>query len=133
MIFNSRVTALAFGAITIALGLGSRRYAEWLPDFVGQYVGDVLWAFLVFWLLVAVAPLARTRVLAGVALLIAVLVELSQLSSAAWLETLRSNRLGALVLGQGFLVSDLWCYAIGVALAALFDRSLGRPGLRINS
>jgi hypothetical protein len=31
-----------------------------------------------------------------------------------------------LVLGQGFLWSDLVCYAVGVSLAALIDRLIKR-------
>jgi hypothetical protein len=58
------------------------------------------------------------------ALGVAVLVELSQLVHTPWLDALRRTRAGALVLGQGFLWSDLACYAAGAAAAVLVDRAI---------
>jgi hypothetical protein len=52
---------------------------------------------------------------------IAVAVEISQRYHVPWLDALRASRLGALVLGQGFLWSDIVCYAVGVTLAAVLD------------
>ncbi len=34
---------------------------------------------------------------------------------------MRATTLGGLVLGQGFLVSDLICYAAGILIALLID------------
>jgi len=89
---------------------------------------------MVFWLLALAGPRARTRRLAGAALALCVAVEVSQLYRAPWLAALRATPLGALALGQGFLWSDLLCYALGVAGAALVNgvlRGRGlRPGLR---
>ena len=105
----------------MALGLLSRRHPAALPPVVATYAGDVLWAAMVFGLLALVRPRARTRELAAAALAIATLVEVSQLWRAPWLDALRATRVGALALGHGFLWSDLACYAVGVAVAALLD------------
>ena len=43
-------------------------------------------------------------------------IEFSQLLSYEWLMQLRSTRMGALVLGQGFLWSDIVAYTAGVLL-----------------
>ncbi len=51
----------------------------------------------------------------------ALFVELSQLIHWGWLDALRSTLPGRLVLGQGFLASDLVCYAVGVAMAFAID------------
>ncbi len=48
-------------------------------------------------------------------------VELSQLYQAPWLDAIRSSLPGRLVLGRGFLWSDLACYAASLALAAVAD------------
>lgn len=109
---------------TIAAGLASRRYPDWQPDFVARYAGDTLWAAMVFWILSLVRPLWRARVLGAWALGIAFADEFSQLYRAPWIDAIRSTRLGALALGQGFLWSDLCCYAAGVALAMAIDRCL---------
>ena len=50
---------------------------------------------------------------AGLALLTAFTVEISQLIRGDWLDTIRSTRLGMLLLGRGFLWSDLVAYAGG--------------------
>ncbi len=115
---------VALLAGTIVLGLGSRALAARLPEFVGRFAGDVLWAAMVFWMLALARPAARTRTLAGAALVIAAVVELSQLYRSPWIDALRATRLGALALGQGFLWSDLACYVVGVAIAAGLDRWL---------
>ena len=109
---------------TVALGLASRRYPAVLPEFVSTYAGDVLWASMVFWLLTLVRPNGEGRHLAAMAFAIAVLVEGSQRYHAPWLDALRATQFGALALGQGFLWSDMACYAVGVMLAAVIDSTL---------
>jgi hypothetical protein len=106
---------------TVALGLASRRYPAAQPAFVSTYAGDVLWASMVFWMLTLVRPTGDGRHLAAIAFAIAVAVETSQRYHVPWLDALRASTLGALVLGQGFLWSDLVCYAVGVMLAAVLD------------
>lgn len=107
--------------ITVATGLASRRYGSALPEFIANYAGDTLWATMVFWLLALVSPRQRTVTLACAAALIAFCVEVSQLYHAPWIDALRASRLGALVLGYGFLWSDLACYVVGVGIAAAVD------------
>jgi hypothetical protein len=117
----------------VALGLGSRHAAVPLPRFLSAYAGDALWTVMVY--LCILFPLPRVSVLraAGVALGISFAVELSQLLHVPWLDALRANRFGALVLGRGFLASDLLCYTVGTLLAAGLDlwlsgrRALPRP------
>lgn len=111
---------------TIVLGLLSRRYGATLPAFVARYAGDVLWASMVVWGLRLLAPRAQTGWIAIGAFAISVAVELSQLYRAAWIDAIRATRAGALVLGQGFLWTDLACYAVGVLLAAAIDAGLRR-------
>ena len=54
-------------------------------------------------------------------------IELSQLYRAPWIDSIRATRPGALVLGQGFLWSDLVCYSAGVVLAMALDAWLASP------
>jgi hypothetical protein len=112
--------------LTIALGLGSRRFGAVLPVLVARYAGDVLWATMVFWLCAIAAPRVARHRLAAAALVISWAVECSQLYRAPWLDALRATTLGALALGQGFLWSDLLCYTTGVLLGALLDPVLSR-------
>ncbi len=118
---RSRVRLTALAAVTIALGLASRRYGGRLPDVVAAYAGDTLWAALVYWLVAWCWPARPARWVAGRALLLAVLVECSQAIHTPWLDRFRSHSVVALALGQGFLWSDLFCYAAGVAIALAID------------
>ena len=134
LIRRSRVLYAGLVVLVVALGLASRRFADAFPDGVRLYAGDVLWAAMVYFAAAVVwrrAPVARIGV--G-ALLFSVLVEASQLYHAPWIDAVRATRLGGLVLGFGFLWSDVVCYAIGVGLGAMVDAVLVRrftaPSLR---
>ena len=112
--------------VTIVLGIATRRYPAAFPELIAWYGGDTLWAAMVFWLTAVLRPAAATWRLAVAALGISFAVECSQLYHAPWLDAVRATPAGALLLGQGFLWSDLWCYAAGVALAAALDGWLRR-------
>jgi hypothetical protein len=123
---DHRVYACLFVA-TIILGLASRRFGHSLPHFFAEYAGDTLWAAMVFFGLAFLLPKKSTLTLAVIALVTSFAVEFSQLYRAPWIDAIRSNRVGALVLGQGFLWSDLLCYIAGVVLAALIDQKGSHP------
>lgn len=117
---RSRLAYAGWIALVIAAGLASRSSrATFLPDFVATYAGDTLWALMVFLGLGFLFPAARTSVLAGAALGIAFAVEFSQLYEADWLNRIRATRLGALVLGKGWVATDLLCYAVGVGIGVV--------------
>ncbi len=46
---------------------------------------------------------------------------MSQLYHAEWIDSIRATTLGGLVLGYGFLWSDLVAYTIGVGIGFLFE------------
>ena len=104
--------------LTIATGLLSRSSLIPPSSFLGTYAGDTLWAMAVFWSLGFLSPHSPTWKLATVSLLIAFTVEASQLYHAPWIDDLRSIQLIALVLGSGFLWSDILCYTTGIVVAA---------------
>ncbi len=123
---RSRALYLLLAAATIVLGLATRWFRGVLPDAVGAYAGDVLWAAMVYLLIAAVWPRASmSRVAAGAAIF-SLAIELSQLYHVPWIDAVRQTRIGGLVLGFGFLWSDLACYAAGIALAAALDRLASR-------
>ena len=119
MIKSSRAAYLLLVLITIVLGLIGRRLA-----FVPLATGDALWAVAVFWGLHFLTPHARTFRLAVFALLISYTVEFSQLWQASWLVKLRSTLPGKLLLGQGFLYTDLIAYTLGISGAVLLKQYL---------
>jgi hypothetical protein len=108
-------------ALACLLGIGSRRYAHALPAFIAAYAGDTLWALAAFLGIGLVLPRAPTRTIALLATSFSVAVEISQLYHAPWIDSIRQTTLGGLILGFGFLWSDLACYALGVGIGVLLE------------
>ncbi|RSK44175.1 ribosomal maturation YjgA family protein [Hymenobacter perfusus] len=127
---RSRGLYVVLAGGTVLLGLASRRFGPWLPAFVAAYAGDALWALLVFWLVGWGRPRWSSRRVAAWALGFAVLIEISQLWQPPWLLAVRGTMLGGLVLGHGFLWSDLLCYAAGVATGYVVERVAGCQHVR---
>jgi hypothetical protein len=117
---------LALIALTATLGLGSRRFGPFLPGFLAAYAGDSLWALVVFLGIGLLLPRTSTRRVTIAAMAFSVLIEVSQLYHAPWIDSIRHTTLGGLILGFGFLWTDLACYAVGVGLGALTELALVR-------
>ncbi|MBO4642081.1 MAG: DUF2809 domain-containing protein [Bacteroidaceae bacterium] len=118
---RKRVCYLIAIAVLVVLGLGSRRI-EWLPD----QAGDMLWTMMVFccWrILLAHADLKRVAI---ITLIFSFAIEFQQLIRWDWLVSLRSTTLGHLVLGQGFLWTDLIAYIIGTLIIYLLAKAAER-------
>ena len=109
--------------VSILLGLGSRRYAASLTGFVAAYAGDTLWGLAAFLFVGLVMPRASTWRVASLAMSFSVMIEISQLYHAPWIDSIRGTTLGALVLGHGFVWSDLACYTVGVGLGMLIEQA----------
>ena len=105
----------------VILGLASRRYPENLPEFISTYAGDTLWALMAFLLIGFLFPSLSILKVAAIALFFSFFIEFSQLYHAPWIDDIRQNRLAALVLGRGFLWSDLVCYSVGVAMGVMTE------------
>lgn len=114
--------------IVVALGLGSRSGWAAMPGFVAEYAGDTLWALTAFLAVGLLAPTISTLRAASIAAAFALLIELSQLHHAAWIDGLRDTRVGGLVLGYGFLWSDLACYAVGITIGVAGEAVARRMG-----
>ena len=113
---RSRVAYAAALVLVVAAGLGSRVFGRDLPAFVAAYAGDTLYATMVFVLFSIAAPRWSTARVGVAALATSCAIEVSQLYHAPWIDAIRATLPGALVLGYGFLWSDLACYVAGVAL-----------------
>ncbi|NJO15572.1 MAG: DUF2809 domain-containing protein [Thioploca sp.] len=129
---RNRVTYFIMILIVTGLGLASRRYPELLPDFISRYAGDTLWALLVFLVMGWVLPSLSTWKVAAMALLFSLLIETSQLYHAPWLDEIRRYRLAALILGHGFLWSDLGCYSVGVTLGVIIEKLVNAGSVSIH-
>jgi len=118
---RNRLLYLLFVVITILSGLASRQYSNILPQWINLYLGDALWALMVFLMASFLFHSKSTRWVAIVALIFSYSIEISQLYHAPWIDVLRANRLGGLILGFGFLWSDLVCYTVGIGCGAFME------------
>lgn len=105
---------LVLMTVAVSLGLGSRSPSVPMPDLISRYAGDVLWAWLVFLLVGLLLRERSTLQVAAIASVFAMTIELSQLYHAPWIDNVRQTWLGGLVLGYGYLWSDVVCYALGI-------------------
>ena len=119
---RNRPVYLAAIALAVVLGLASRRYASALPELIARYAGDTLWAVMVFGLIGLIAVEWSTTRVAATALVVSYVIEASQLYHALWIDGIRDTRPGGLVLGYGFLWTDIICYTVGVALCVVLER-----------
>jgi hypothetical protein len=112
---------IALIALAAILGIGSRCFASSLPGFVAAYAGDTLWALAAFLVVGLVVPRASTWRVAVLAMSFSVVIEVSQLYHAPWIDSIRRTTLGGLILGYDFVGSDLACYAVGVGLGIVIE------------
>src|SRR4051812_23867277 len=107
---RSRVALLLTLPVVLVAGICSRRFGAALPGFVREYAGDTLWAVAAYTAIALLFPRWSVLRLATATLLFAYAIELSQLYHAPWIDSIRATALGGLVLGFGFLWSDIACY-----------------------
>lgn len=108
-------------AIVIGLGLLSRRMAVFLPDIINLFLGDSLWALMIYLLVGMIFRSWSIKMTAIFGLAFCFIIEFSQIYHAEWIDRIRSTTLGGLVLGFGFLWSDLLAYSIGIGCGMILD------------
>jgi hypothetical protein len=116
---KKRLTFLFAAGLSVILGLGVREFRRYVPDYLDFWVGDAIWAMMIFWMVCFIKPSSKFVYNALTALLFCYTIELSQLYQADWINDLRSTTFGTLVLGHGFLWSDLLAYSFGVSFGYL--------------
>jgi len=125
---KNRLTYFILIIATIILGLLSRHF-----KFVPLFIGDILWATMVYFImrLLFIGKPIRFNVIT--ALIFCFAIEFSQLYKAPWIDEIRHTLFGRLVLGEGFLWSDLLCYVVGVGIGivvgAYFLKELHKTGI----
>ena len=107
--------------IVIILGLTSRKIAHVLPHFLNTYLGDALWALMIFIGFGFIFRSAQIKIIALLAISFCYIIEFSQLYHASWIDHIRETTLGGLILGYGFLWSDLFAYAVGIGVGVISE------------
>ncbi len=106
--------------LIIGIGISTRKYPNLYPDFIAEYAGDTLWALTAFLSFAVVFKRKSTLSVTIYSLIFAYLIEISQFYHAEWIDIIRNTQIGSLVLGHGFLWSDMICYSVGI-LIGLFS------------
>lgn len=123
---RNRILYLFFIISTIALGLVSR--AAFIPELIYPYLGDLFYALMIFWITGFLFPRISSVNAALISVLFCFLIELSQLYHAEWIDEIRKTRLGGLILGFGFLWSDLVSYVVGGMIGLGLEYMLEKSG-----
>ena len=113
---RNRIVYLISVAIVMGLGLSSRKYAGYLPEWINTYLGDALWAVMIYLFAALLLKDRKSAQIALLSLLFCYLIEISQLYHAPWIDAIRNTRLGGLVLGFGFLWTDIIAYTMGIGV-----------------
>ncbi|QGU93867.1 DUF2809 domain-containing protein [Clostridium bovifaecis] len=130
---NDERNRLLYGLLIIIvmlIGISTRKYPMLFPMWFAKYAGDTLWALMIFLCMGFVFNKWSIKKIVEAALAFSFLVEISQLYHKPWIDNVRLTRLGSLILGYGFLWSDLVCYIVGIIIGALLEIVLGM--IRIN-
>lgn len=112
--------------VITAFGLPARTIQDKLPTWYIQYFGDYLWAMLLFFGFALLLRKLDTLKVSIVTLLFTYSIEVSQLFHPPWLEYLRAIKLFGLILGFGFLWSDIVAYTLGISTGALIEHFMLR-------
>ncbi len=118
---RNRIIYACLCLIIVLLGLSTRVFQEYLPAFLKLYIGDTLWAIMIFLGFASVYKTASTIQIAVISILFCYGIECSQLYQGEWIVRLRETALGGLILGYGFLWSDMIAYTVGIAVGGLTE------------
>lgn len=122
---RNRIVYLFLILGTIAVGLFSR--SNYIPASILPYMGDVLYTTMYFFIFGFLFPKWTALKIAICSILLCFAIEFLQCYQADWIENIRDNyKLGGLILGHGFLWSDLICYTLGGGLGWLIDLKMSR-------
>ncbi|MDU2490086.1 MAG: DUF2809 domain-containing protein [Clostridium celatum] len=126
---RNRLLYLILTIIVIILGLLSRKI-ENLPEIISLYSGDILWALMVFLIISFIFNKKSTIFTITWAIIFSYSIEISQLYHEPWIDAMRNTTLGGLILGFGFLWSDLVCYTIGILIGIVIDIIINKTNIR---
>ena len=121
---QQRLPVMVALGVVIGLGLASRTYDGLFPNAFGKYPGDALWTVVAYLGWKLVVPAMVPWKLGLMALGQSFGVEFLQLYHAPWLDGIRGNYFGHLLLGSTFNPMDFVAYSVGTTAVFLIDRFL---------
>jgi hypothetical protein len=126
---KKRLFYLLLTFVFIVIALTVREIWAYLPDFINIWLGDYLWDVMLFWACM-VLFLHTNRLKIALSLVVFCwCVEASQAFHTPWLDAFRNTTFGGLLLGHGFLWSDIIAYTAGVVTAYFVDKRFWDPSV----
>lgn len=116
MQLNIRIKYIFIICFIIIIGLLARKTPS-----IPLFVGDILWAAMIFYMMRFLFIQTNFEKLFILSLLFCYFIEVSQLYQASWINNLRKTTIGGLILGHGFLWSDILAYSFGVTIATIIE------------
>jgi len=116
---RNRINYALFIIVIIGIGLVSR--VDIIPKLIYPYLGDVLYALMIYFIIGFLFPRFHPLKVALISIIICFFIEISQLFEPDWIIKIRRNKLGGLILGFGFLWSDLISYIIGGVIGFVLE------------
>src|SRR5688572_20034233 len=99
---RNRIRQLILMALTLVIGISSRKFGNEIPNALSAYAPDAIWALMVFWTAGFLFTTKPTWWIALFALLFSYTIELTQLYHAPLIDSIRANPVGGLMLGYNF-------------------------------
>jgi glycopeptide antibiotics resistance protein len=121
---KNRIVYFVTTLVVLVIGLLSRKFMWIFPKPIAPFIGDMLWAMMVYFGFRSLFPKLDILKSLLLAILFSFSIEISQLYQANWINNIRATTLGGLVLGHGFLFEDLISYSIGIILGCFIDKSI---------
>jgi hypothetical protein len=118
---KKRLFYLGLTIFTIIFALFIRNSWSSLPYFINFWIGDFLWAIMLFWACRFVFLHSNRLLMSTLLIVFCWCIESSQLLHTDWLDAFRNTTFGGLLLGHGFLWSDIIAYTCGVIVGYLID------------
>lgn len=118
---RNRIRYFLISSVVCICGISSRKFPEIIPNWITIWLGDFLWTCLVYLILALLFHKRNPLFIARSAWIFSICIECSQLYHAAWLDAIRATQLGGLLLGFGFLWSDIMAYTAAVIVCYFFE------------
>lgn len=119
---KNRIRYFIITIIIMFMGLLSRKFMFIFPRNIAPFIGDMLWAMMVYFGFRFLFPKLNITKSLVLAFLFSFSIEISQLYQAEWINNIRNTIIGGLILGHGFLFEDLISYSIGIILGCIIDK-----------
>ena len=119
---KNRIRYFIITIIIMFMGLLSRKFMFIFPRNIAPFIGDMLWAMMVYFGFRFLFPKLNITKSLVLAFLFSFSIEISQLYQAQWINNIRNTIIGGLILGHGFLFEDLISYSIGIILGCIIDK-----------